>query len=107
MCSYKMLFYDDASGYLLYCSDCHRIQLGFGCVLINFTREEFKDFALMIDDVIDNNNLECTSAVKSVMIPSPCEALTLYLSPSEVYRLQGMLDHADTSLKTQDLLQLF
>ena len=107
MCSYKMLFYDDASGYVLYCGDCHRIQLGFGCVLVNFTREDFKDFVRMIEELMNNNNFEYTSTVKSIMVPSPCESITLYLSPSEGFRLQGMLDHADTSLKTQDLLQLF
>jgi hypothetical protein len=46
-------------------------------------------------------------AVKSVIIPTPCEGMRLLFSYRELHELDTMLDAADTELQSLDLIDLF
>ena len=44
---------------------------------------------------------------KSIIIPTPCEGLKLFLSHRELQELHNMLDAADSEWRSQQMLQLF
>src|SRR5687768_15005602 len=44
MCQYQTLYHDDSTGYVVRCQECEKIQLGYGNVMITFSRSDFEDF---------------------------------------------------------------
>lgn len=107
MCSYNTLYYDDKNGYVIFCSQCQKIQLGFGCVMIDFDREEFRAFKTMINEASEQFAYVGERISKTVTIPTPSYKLSLFLSPLEINILAKMLEEADTNLQVKDMLNMF
>ena len=107
MCRYRTLYYNEKNGYIIYCELCRHLQLGFGCVLINFHRDEFNGFRRVVTEIIGDHEGMVLSASKSITIPTPCDGLSLYLSATEINILHAMIEEADTNLSVKDLMNLF
>ena len=107
MCQYQTLFYDDKVGYVIRCLHCENFQVGYGNVLINLYTPDFYDFVQWIRDCCIEPPAHTDPTIKSIIIPTPCEGLKLFLSPRELKELHDMLDAADSEWRSQEMLRLF
>ncbi len=107
MCSYKTWYYEEKIGYVIECSRCDKIQVGFGNVLITFFKEEFSSFRKHIVQIFNRQQYVEESNIKHIMIPTPCTGLTLLLNAQELNELYTMLETADNEIQASQLLQLF
>jgi hypothetical protein len=107
MCQYQTLFYDDKIGYVIRCLHCENFQIGYGNVLINLYTPDFYDFVQWIREYRVAQTCTTDPGIKSIIIPTPCEGLKLFLSHRELKELHGMLDMADSEYRSQEIIQLF
>jgi hypothetical protein len=107
MCQYQTLFYDDKVGYVIRCLHCENFQIGYGNVLVNLYTPDFTDFVQWIKDYRNDLQETADASVKSVIIPTPCDGLKLYLSQRELKELHEMLDTADSEWRSQEMMRLF
>lgn len=105
MCQYQTLYYDDKVGYVIRCVQCENFQIGYGNVLVNLETQDFADFCQWIRDYKTDPHENVT--IKSIIIPTPCEGLKLFLSQRELKEMQEMLDTADSEWRSQEMLRLF
>lgn len=105
MCQYQTLHYDDKVGYVIRCLHCENFQIGYGNLLINLHISDFIDFCQWIREY--KTGPDENSTIKSIIIPTPCEGLKLFLSQRELKELQDMLDTADSEWRSQEMLRLF
>lgn len=106
MCTHQTLSYDSTYGYIISCTRCNHLQLAFGCMLINFRREEFRGFQKVINEIMEDFRDCMESAVKTITIPTPCEGLAMFLSPMEIGILQRIVEEADSNLRANELIAL-
>ncbi|MDF2187154.1 DUF6686 family protein [Paraflavitalea sp. CAU 1676] len=107
MCQYQTLFYDEKVGYVIRCMHCENFQIGYGNVLINLHTPDFHDFVEWIRDCPIDDYGATDPGIKSIIIPTPCDGLKLYLSQRELRDLHQMLESADSEWRSQEMLQLF
>lgn len=107
MCQYQTLFYDDKVGYVIRCLHCENFQVGYGNLLINLYTPDFCEFVQWIRDCPVDDYTAADPGIKSIIIPTPCEGLKLFLSQRELKEFHGMLDAADSEWRSQEMLQLF
>lgn len=107
MCQYQTLYYDDKTGYVIRCMHCENFQVGFGNVLINLHLHDFHDLCDWIKTYRAEHVSTESSTIKSIIIPTPCDGLKLFLSPRELQELHDMLDTADSEYRSQEMLKLF
>jgi hypothetical protein len=107
MCHYQTLYYHESIGYVIRCVQCDKIQLSFGNFVIGLEPVEFTHFCEWIAHVKAGQQPAENPMLKTLMIPTPCEGLQLFLSYRELGELHEMLETADTELKSSELLKLF
>ena len=107
MCQYQTLYHNDSVGYVIRCTGCDRLQMGYGSVMITFGTEDFRRFCRKIMDLKEKHVPQQKPDLKSMIIPTPCEGMRFFLSERELYELHEMLETADLELKTGQLLHLF
>lgn len=107
MCQYQTLFHHADTGYVIRCTACDRIQVGFANLLLTFREEDLAPFLRWINRIRDEQQPGLNPIVRSIIIPSPCEGVSLLLNPKELESLIGMMEIADSELKTLQLIQLF
>lgn len=107
MCQYQTLFHHADTGYVIRCTACDRIQAGFANLLLTFREEDLAPFLRWINRIRDEQQTGLNPIVRSIIIPSPCEGVSLLLNPKELESLIGMMEIADSELKTFQLMQLF
>jgi hypothetical protein len=107
MCNYTTLYQDKIAGYIIHCLDCNNIQLGFGNLAITFTIPAFNDFYQSIKMIDAEQHLSPDPFHKNISLSTPCDGMKILLSPNELHQLNGMLDIAETELRSQELISLF
>jgi hypothetical protein len=107
MCYYQTLFHDDSLGYVVRCNECEKIQLGYGNMVITFSREDFDAFRSWLQRISEEQDPAISSSLRCILIPTPCEGMKLLLSRRELNEFTGMLENADTELRSLDLMRLF
>jgi hypothetical protein len=107
MCQYQTLYHQDSVGYVIRCTQCERLQLGYGSVMISFEIEDFLYFSKKVMEIKQNHYPMEDIYLKTMMIPTPFEGLQLFLSQRELYELHEMLETADTEIRSEQLLKLF
>ena len=107
MCHYQTLYYQENTGYVIRCAQCDKIQMSFGNFVISLDPPEFLNFCDWIAKVKSEQAPPPNPLLKTLMIPTPCEGLQLFLSSRELGELHEMLEIADTELKSSELLKLF
>lgn len=107
MCQYQTLYYDDKVGYVIRCVHCENFQIGFGNVLVNLHKSDFADFCAWIKGCKAEHQGVEESTIKSIIIPTPCDGLKLFLSHRELSELHRMLDTADSEWRSQEMMKLF
>jgi len=107
MCHYQTLYHDEQNGYVVRCSGCEKIQLGFGNLLVTFGQDEFSAFRWWLRRIKDEQDPALNPTLRCIMIPTPCEGMKWLLSPRELDELDSMLESADTELRSIELIGLF
>lgn len=107
MCSYQTLFYKEMVGYVIRCNQCNQIQVAYGTVIVNLANDDYADFCHKIQQLLVQYPASDQPNLKSIVVNTPYIGLMLYLSERELAELAGMLDIADTKLRSDELLELF
>jgi len=107
MCNYKTWYYEEKNGYVIECSKCKNLQVGFGNVMLTLDSAEFDELRKLL--IMEQKKVQCTviGNVKHIFIATPCAGVTLLLNNGELNELCNMLDKADTEMKAAQLLELF
>jgi hypothetical protein len=107
MCHYQSLYYNDKIGYAIRCTECEKIQVVYGNLVMTFSREDFNDFRLWIKKISSNQPASQNQMIRCIMIQAPCQGIQLLVSASELQEFDTMLEAADTELQSQQLINLF
>lgn len=107
MCQYQTLFHHAETGYVIRCTACDRIQVGFANLLLTFREEDLALFLRWINRIREEQQPGLNPVIRSIIIPSPCEGVSLLLNLKELESLINMMEIADSELKTLQLIQLF
>lgn len=107
MCQYHTWFRDERMGFVIECNQCHKIQVAFGMMMASFREDEFHRFRSYIRNRFADEFPGGNEHDKTIALNTPCDSLSLLFSYQELNDLHGMLEQADTEMKTQKMLQLF
>jgi hypothetical protein len=107
MCRYNTLFHDDQTGYVVHCSECGKIQVGYSNLVFTFGMEDFESFRWWLQKIKDDLRPSQCEAVRNIVIPTPCEGMKLLLSRRELGDFNSMLESADTELRSLQMIRLF
>jgi len=107
MCNYQVWFHDEHSGYVVECKHCKKMQLCFGNMLIDMDRRDFNNFYEYISGVQKEKQLIIDRRKKSVVLVTPCTAISFILTINELDGLCRMIDYVDTEIKTSALMDMF
>ena len=107
MCTYQTLFHEDSSGYVVRCTECEKIQIGYGNLMITFSREDFSVFRNWLRKIKAEQLPTQKPTLRSIVIPTPCDGMKLLLSLRELEEFDAMLETADTELQSLELIKLF
>jgi hypothetical protein len=107
MCHYETLYYENNTGYVVRCTECKNVQIGYGNLLLTFTVNDFKSFKSWIGKVKSGSNQTENESLRNIILPVPCEGVRFVLSMQELMELDVMLEAADSELMMLDLLQMF
>jgi hypothetical protein len=107
MCHYQQLYFDEAVGYVIRCSQCRNMQLGFGNLMLTFEETAFTDFQQLLNRIAWECRHFDLDDMKRIQVPMPYTGVSMLLSKKELGRLLYMLDAADTELQAISLVDLF
>lgn len=108
MCTYQTLYHSNKSGYIIRCEDCEKIQVAYSNLVMTFERNDFDSFRSLIAKIKNGRHpMSGSPAVRSIMIPSPCQGIQLLLSYNELTEFSTMLEEADNELQSLELIKLF
>lgn len=107
MCHYQTLYHDDKTGYVVRCSECEKIQVGYSNLVLTFSVEDFDSFRWWLKKIGDDHQPAQHDRLRCIVIPTPCEGMKLLLSRQELDDFHGMLEAADTELRSMELIRLF
>lgn len=107
MCTYHTCYQNNERGYIVQCTECRRLQMGYGNIMVVFYPEEFNSFRRLVNDLHVQHQPEERKQLKHIVIPTPAESVRLLLSRNDLALLHEMLEEADTEIKSRQLLELF
>jgi hypothetical protein len=107
MCRYTTLFHDDKIGYAVHCSECGKIQVGYGNLVFTFGMDDFESFSWWLHKIREDLHPGQGETLRNIVIPTPCEGMKLLLSRRELNDFNQMLEAADTELRSLQLIRLF
>ena len=108
MCSYKTWYHDEQTGYVVQCTECNKIQVGFGVLSLTLKMPDFETFRRQIAECFDSTIPDIAGVhIKSIWLPTPVEGMNLLLTYKELDNLFQMLEFSDNEMRAEGLLQCF
>jgi hypothetical protein len=107
MCRYSTLFHDNRIGYVVHCSECGKIQVGYGNLVFSLAIEDFESFNWWLHKIKEDLDPSRSETLRNIVIPTPCEGMKLLLSRRELTDFNTMLESADTELRSLQMIRLF
>ncbi len=107
MCHYQTLFHDDSIGYVVRCTECEKLQIGYGNIMVTYTQEDFDSFRWWLKKIKDEQHPSQNPTLRCIVIPTPCDGMKLLLSMKELKDFYNMLEQADSELQSLELMRLF
>lgn len=107
MCHYHTCYHSDTNGYIVQCTECGRLQMGYGNIMIVFHTDEFESFRKLVKDLHGQQQPAERKQLKHIVIPTPSDCVRLLLSKDDLVKLHSMLEEADNEIKAWQLLELF
>lgn len=105
MCQYQTLYHHPQHGYVIRCTQCDQIQLGFGFLLLNLTEGGFRSLHHYLSHC-------CTEPsenrqVRNRILPTPYDGIQLMMSTDELEQFYHMLDSAESEMRAQAIMEMF
>jgi len=107
MCTYHTCYQNETKGYIVQCTECRRLQMGYGNMMIVFHPDEFNSFRRLVSNLQSEQPPEERRQLKHIVIPTPADSVRLLLSRHDLAELHEMLEEADSEIKARQLLELF
>lgn len=107
MCHYQTLYHNDKTGYAIRCSQCEKIQVAYGNLVMTFSSTDFEAFHRWISKVKNEQQPHENPQVRCLMVPAPCHGFQLLLSYNELEELAELFEQADTEWQSIQLIGLF
>ncbi len=107
MCNYQTLYHEDKTGYVVRCTECEKLQIGYGNLMLTFGEEDFASFRWWLKKIKDEQHPSQNKTLRCIAIPTPCEGMKLLLSMTELTEFSEMLETADTELQSLAMIKLF
>lgn len=105
-CDFQSLYYGQ-DGYVVRCKECGHYQLAFVSTLITCSKADFRVLCEQVSYKAAQSYPHINKDAKIIMITTPCPDVHLILTPTELLRLNKVLEEADTEKKVQELMCLF
>lgn len=107
MCHFQTLYHHEQIGYVIRCLGCDHFQVGFGNLLLTLDQTDFSGFLEVVRKWKEEPAQNANPETKSIVIPTPCEGIKLFLTGKELADLHQMLETADTECRSREILSLF
>ncbi len=107
MCTFKTLYHNHTSGYVVSCIQCNNLQVAFLGLLLNMDADEFNGLATTVAEIKDRVADMENRTQKCITVSTPAEKIKLFLTCDELVSLHEMLEEADTELRVNRLLAMF
>jgi hypothetical protein len=106
MCHFKSWYFDD-NGYVIECTECSCLRVCFGSTMLNLQKENYYAFYNLVCTKKETHIPMHDENTKCIVLVTPSRSVQIILNEKELNDLYYMLQHADTEIKTQQLLNLF
>lgn len=106
-CHYHTLYYDDRTGYVIRCTECENIQIGYGNMVMTFTHCDFVCFKNWVNDMKSEYKSSAAKSFRNIVLPVTCEGIKFVVSVNELIELDVMLDSADSELLSLEMIKMF
>ncbi len=107
MCAFESLYHQTDTGYVLRCSACNHLQVAFGNIVLTLREKDYPAFVSWLREIEEEHADEEDHLLKNIVLPTPCEGMRMMFSLTELQKLNGMLDEADSELQSRRMLKLF
>lgn len=105
MCQYQTLYHHPQHGYVIRCTQCDQVQLGFGFLLLNLTVGGFLSLHGYLSHCCKQ---PCENRhIRNRILPTPYDGIQLMMSTEELEQFFEMLDNAESEMRAQELIGLF
>lgn len=108
MCNYRVLFQNEATGFVVQCRQCQHWQLAFGNILLTLNSTQFHRFHQYVTTL--ETELApgfSESLIRCITLALPCRQTQLLLSYPELATLSKILNLATEEALVQEMLGLF
>ncbi|MBI4929310.1 MAG: hypothetical protein HY841_00990 [Bacteroidetes bacterium] len=105
MCNHKTLHHNQ-HGYIIKCSRCKHIQIGFGSFAVTQTMNDFFEFRQMIYENHTSAKFshELIPEQKSIQLSTPLRNMFWVFSLNELHHFTDLLEKASISLEIEQIL---
>ncbi len=104
MCATRILAHT-RDGYVARCTECNCLQMAFGTSVITFEKDELDCFRSDVLYCIRHCKRGMEDHFKSVRVSTPSAGIHVALTPSELRRLNNLLEEAYVLLMAEELIQ--
>lgn len=105
MCNFKTWHIDD-HGCVLQCKACNTYQVTFGTTMLTLNENNFAAFVRLV--MMRYETLVPTDdKLKYIVLPTPSSVVHVVMTEKELLHLNCILQHADTEIKSHEMLALF
>ena len=106
MCNFKTWHIDD-HGCVLQCKACNTYQVTFGTTMLTLNENNFAAFVRLVTMRYETLIPIDDDKLKYIVLPTPSNTIHIVLTEKELLDLHGMLQSADTEIKSQQMMALF
>ncbi len=103
MCQFTTLHHN-AHGYVVRCSDCHHIQVGFGTTAISYSPEDFRELRQNLRQCHEFYLESPFPEMKCVHFQQVGQQVKLVYTPKEIAQLTDLVEMAALMLDIQNAL---
>jgi hypothetical protein len=102
MCNYKTLR-NSEDGYVVRCKSCDHIQVAFSTSIQSFTRDQFYDYIIVVEELYKRHRSNPFREQKIVRIATAARAVVMVYNVDEVSRLLGLMIAGRNRLEREQL----
>jgi len=108
MCKFRTLSYNPESGFVIQCTHCNYVRIGYANLQLQFQPEGFRLFVEKIRDLkLEFEKTDTDPTTRFINAPLPYQGIQLILSKNELAALDHLLETADAEMLSLELLGLF
>lgn len=106
MCNFKSWYFDD-DGYVIECMECSYLRVCFNSTVLTLRKENYHAFYDLVCCKKESHVSMYDENTKGIILATLSKSVQIILNEKELNGLYLMLQHSDTEIKAQQLLDLF